>query len=296
MQDSEIEATVKTADDMWVAYQTKHKDPIWIKKNATEKIGHFQTLGYGDFITKYAVPTRYMLIYGEYTHTAFQKYLIRLRTVGYHSKSDWIDRQADYVKMLWRAYNPRAGAKEAGDAWLQARDSVKKEMESFETDYEKAKLKAEERRKAAMEVQRATLIELLHDNTVTSLVADMINVHVVQEQKQESECEKEPEPKQNEECKEDKVHLTESQRRNAARRRKVKQARADELEIKQRRVEKDRAREERRKQRDLEKVLAREAEKERMRQRWAENQVEKPVEVEVEVLESASEIEDLPSE
>jgi chemotaxis protein histidine kinase CheA len=296
MQDSEIDATVKTADDMWAVYQSKQKDPAWTKKNVTEKIGHFQTLGYGDFITKYAVPTRYMLMYGEYSHKAFLNFLVRLRTVGYRSKDEWVDRQADYVKMLWRVYNPRAGAKEAGEAWLQARDNVKKEMDGFETDYEKAKLKAEERRKAAMDAQRATLLALLADRTVAARVAEhqakdeeeaARRVRFEEDQTQEVETDTkeqspatpltEVEPEQQNEP----VTLTASQRKNAARRRKEKacreaaaaelaEAEAEQARVRQRRADKERVREDRRKQREREKIMAREAEKDRMRKRWEE--------------------------
>lgn len=154
---------LKTANQLWHDYKTtRDKNPQeWEKKDATDKIVHFQGRGYNDFITKYAIPTRYMLEYGEYSPCVFEKYLQRLKTVAYKSKDEWIERQADYVKMLWRKFNPHGNTKEAQAQWQYARDSIKQEMEGFESDYEKAKATSEDRHQIVLAAHRSTLQNLL---------------------------------------------------------------------------------------------------------------------------------------
>lgn len=172
--DSAINANVQTANEMWAEIKrvsaavaatddskTRALKKEWSEKKVNDRIGYFQSLGYNDFITKFAVPVRYMVSYTEYREDVFRKYLARLKTLGYNSQDDWIDRQADYVKMLWRAYHPHARTTEAQLEWKRARESIKDEMDSFKTDYDKAKVKADERKKVVDDDHRGILKNLL---------------------------------------------------------------------------------------------------------------------------------------
>ena len=163
MSADELKQTWNTANTLWSEYQQKKKDANFANKDITDKISHFQQAGYTDFINKYVIPTRYMLMYNEYNRAVFWKYLLRLKTKGYRSKDEWADRQADYVKMLWRAYNPHGNNSEANAQWLYARDSIKSETEAFERDYEKAQIKAKEKEQEILENRRETLKQLLND-------------------------------------------------------------------------------------------------------------------------------------
>ena len=275
LQNEDINATLKTADELWAAYREKRNDATFIKKNVTEKIGHFQSLGYSDFITKYAVPTRYMVMYDEYSHNAFHKYLIRLKTVGYKSKDEWIERQADYVKLLWRAYNPRGSTKDAAEAHRGAYESIKTEMEGFENDYDKAKVKAEDRRLTAISDNRQALIALLADRESSARIE-----RVQSRYKPVDIPVQAPAPVETTvaapvvaEAVPAKV-LNETQRRNAARRQreKIKRALAAAQAINRQNnnsVNNER-REARRKQNALDKVRLHEAEKDSMRKKGEE--------------------------
>lgn len=288
MQNEEIEGTVKKADELWAAYRAAQDDPQWAKKEVTDKISYFQGRGFGDFITKYAIPTRYMVMFGEYNRRAFQRYLLRLKTVGYRSKEDWIDRQADYVKMLWRAYNPRGSVKESMDAWQNARQSVKQEMDGFETDYERAKEKADERQKMAADANRQVLLDRLADPDsrarLQSLFDEAMAPPVIQPFPVEASLPtEEPEEAAPAEETAAEAAMTKSQRKNAARRKKEKIAKAmaqlppqpkqpteEQVRINEFRAAKEQKRELRKKEQAREKTRAREAEKDRMREKWEE--------------------------
>lgn len=164
MNNIDINQSIETANKMWLAYKKKSDDKEWMKKDPQDKIGYFQSIGFSDFITKFSIPAKYMVMYEEYSRKAFYKYLVRLKTIGYHSKDDWIDRQADYIKFLWRAYNPKGNSSEGILIWQESKNKIKKEMEDFEGDYKKAEHKAEQRAAAAIESNRKALLMEFYKN------------------------------------------------------------------------------------------------------------------------------------
>lgn len=313
LQNEEIDATLKTADELWAAYREMRKDATWAKRDVTAKIGYFQDRGYSNFITKYAVPTRYMVMYDEYSHRAFLKYLVRLKTVGYRSKDEWIERQADYVKYLWRAYNPRGSTKEAADARQTAYEHIKKEMDSFETDYDRAKVKAEERRRTALSDNRQALIDLLRDAEIAAKI-ERLTVEIAATPAQvtiEPENETTEMPNNEMPKKQEQKELTSTQRKNAARRQreKIKRALASVSELQpqpktaeqvwlaERAAAKEQLREARRKERARAKIMERETEKDRMRQKWEASRLVPSVNsIEQLTFDSDDSISDLPAE
>jgi flagellar hook-basal body complex protein FliE len=164
--EDDIKKTVEIADKLWANYRAiKATCPNFDEKDIGEKIAHFQAAGYNDFINKFTIPTRYMLLYNEYNSKAFFKYLKRLETLGYSSQDEWCERQADYVKLLWRAYNPHGNNAEAIAQWAMAKNNIKNELDGFKTDYEKAKIKAEEKHEKVITDHRETLKKLMSEGT-----------------------------------------------------------------------------------------------------------------------------------
>lgn len=346
LSNEDINAAVRTADAIWAVCRSKRTDPEWEEKNVSDRISHLQSRGYNEylailgdkrkhiteafghlqgkgfseFITKYAIPTRYMVMYNEYNSKAFSKYLVRLKTVGYGSKDDWIARQADYVKFLWRAYNPHAGAAEAAEVRRKAEETIKKEMDSFETDYDKAKVKAEERHKEAVAYSRQTLIELLRDRAKLSKIVRALETKpaeaTVNEIVDEVEPVNEVQPVEIVEpaheiavAKQEAAPLTETQRKNAAHRKreKIKKALAavpevpaktdEQIWAEERAAAKEKLREQRRVERIRTRERERENEKERMRRKYKTSIEDKPTKVMQDLFEEDdSEIEGLSDE
>lgn len=172
---NEIEATIKTATELWRSYQnlvdlkgatgdvlrTKRE---WIAKSVPDKIGYFQVRGYSDFITNYPIVVRYMFMYNEYSPIVYRKYLLRLKTLGYGSKDDWVKRQADYAKMLWRHYHPHGNTADANKQWQTSYETLKDEMFSFENDSKVADEKAETLRLETLEYNKKLLLTRMQND------------------------------------------------------------------------------------------------------------------------------------
>jgi hypothetical protein len=153
-------------NELWIEYKACNKNADWSAKPSDDKLAHFRgNKRYSAFITKYPIPMRYMFRYNEYASDAFRKYLIRLKTLSYKSKEEWAMRQADYVKLLWQYFNPKASAQEAADQWQYAKKSICDETESFQTDYEKAKVRADEQKAAISVVHKEILTQYVADNS-----------------------------------------------------------------------------------------------------------------------------------
>lgn len=173
--DNEFILSIKLATTIWSKIQSSKKDPEWNKKTIQEKMQHFESHPtFGKFTIKHSIPLRYMIQYGEFNLDAFKKYLNALEKVGYHSKDDWVKRQADYVKFLWQAYNPHRNLKEANIEWQIAYQSIKAEMDSFESDYERAKKETENRIAEASREKKELLKQLLQQKEKQAELAKLI--------------------------------------------------------------------------------------------------------------------------
>jgi hypothetical protein len=154
------EEIVTVAKNLWNDCKLLRKKKEWIDKEPKDVMAYFYQTHYKDFITKYSIPSRYMFFYSEFSEKAFRRYLMRMTDPGYKSKEEWIERQADYVRLLYAQYNKHVGPKELAAVWQKARKQLVDEYESFERDYEKAKKEADEKKIQAEERLRASVINL----------------------------------------------------------------------------------------------------------------------------------------
>lgn len=129
--------TIKKTDNKYRKVLDFKKE--WGAKSTENKILYFQSK-YNDFVTKYSIPVRYMVAYHEYDEKVFYNFLNKMKN-GYNSRDDWIKLQADYIQMLYNSYNPKSSKSQ--DIWVKAYESIKSEMDTFKSDYDKAKEKAE---------------------------------------------------------------------------------------------------------------------------------------------------------
>lgn len=226
--DDHLKPVVETAKRLWREYRTKKKeDAEWAAKKPSEKISTFHEGGYQEFITKHSVVVRCMMMNDEFNEDAFIKYLLRLKTKGYSSKEEWIERQADYTKYLWRAYNRHGSTREANEYWQQSRERIKNEMQSFEKDYEKAKDRAETKKVECTNFHKQNLKDMIVNDpamrakleTIWKNMAATRRVVTEKVEKVEKEPEKEPEkeltPEEIEQQKQERRRL---QKKNAKKR------------------------------------------------------------------------------
>lgn len=154
-----MEAQIAQAEMLYRDVKKNHKILDEMKEN--ERMANYTTGEFADFVKQHNIVSRYAIVHGQFRTRAFTLYLKRLAKLGYSSRDDWAERQADYVKYMWREMNPHGNNAEAMMQWKHVRDSVKKEMTEFEDTYKVAKERSETERAAAFTNYRNQLIELL---------------------------------------------------------------------------------------------------------------------------------------
>lgn len=137
---------VKVAQKMWDAYKNLKKQSGWLERKPEEKMVDFRSMDtlVADFISKYKVVSRCMIVNGEYNTKVFERYLAKLKTKGYTTQEDWAERESDYVKWLWMAYNPHQPQNHAQQVWTDTKKNLLDEENKFKNDYKEAEKKAKE--------------------------------------------------------------------------------------------------------------------------------------------------------
>lgn len=154
-----MEAQLKTALALFADVKKNSKTLDELKEN--ERMSYYANGIYGDFIKQHNIVSRYLIVHRQFSKRAFRLYLIRLQKRSYKDRDEWAERQADYVKYLWRDTNPHGDEREAQMQWQYARDSVRKEMRDFEETYERAKKRSEADKAEAFVKYREQLYNLL---------------------------------------------------------------------------------------------------------------------------------------
>ena len=133
----------KNMDDKNKLKFIKKMKPLYKNFN-TNKEEEFDV---AEFMKQFPLVSRYMICMGQYSETAFRKFLDKLvktkidpvesKKKGY-SQEQWVRRKADYIKYLWIAYQKgHYNAKYAQLIWEDAYKKLKGEMDDFENTYEK---------------------------------------------------------------------------------------------------------------------------------------------------------------
>lgn len=170
-------------------------DPTFVKKSDSEKVDIYQKSEFKEFYTKYPIVCRYMVCMGQFSNKAFKRYLLKCKsmsTIKHTDKHDaedqWVQRQSDYIRYLWEAYQKQHfNPADAQEIWQQAYNMLTQEFTDFKklhTEVE-AKLKVEDKfNKSSMVkelLQRlATEEQSLDVNTTKSLIKKLEDTLFIQ--------------------------------------------------------------------------------------------------------------------
>lgn len=94
---------------------------------------------YNDFAVSYPLPFRWMIQAQEYDAGAFKKYLRFHVKPMYKDRKEFMQCQGEYLTLLYKARNPRAGAKQI----TRYRAAIQKSLEEDDTIFTKAREDAE---------------------------------------------------------------------------------------------------------------------------------------------------------
>lgn len=168
IKDSDDEDSVKIplieAQQIWLNVTILMQSDQYKNMTDDEKIALIQR-DFKDFYKNFPIISRYMICLGQYSQTAFQRMLIRCKTITelIHESNDkaeiqdekskkkdfneksWIERRADYVQFLWE--DVQEGSFDPVDAkkiWNQIYEALLSEFTQFKTMHDDAEKKIKE--------------------------------------------------------------------------------------------------------------------------------------------------------
>jgi len=147
-----------------------------------EIMSKFQEISrpFKDFITKYNIPSRQMLVNGEFHPKAFSKYLKDADTKTYDGPEGWAKLQANYIRYLFLALNKGMFdvKKQASELYEKTWKSLHKEMVEFKEDYNEAKIQAKELELRRSEDRRQMLIRMIkQSNKIQNIVSNSMVIN-----------------------------------------------------------------------------------------------------------------------
>jgi hypothetical protein len=143
------ETTIRQANEIWDWVKKMAGAPGFIESSDEDKMKIFQEK-WPDFHTGFPIVSKYMMCMGQFSTTAFRRFLTRLEGIKVNpekrdAEDQWVKRQADYIKFLWEAYQPgRPSMRAANEIWKQAYESLKGEFVQFKEMHDKAKKAVDE--------------------------------------------------------------------------------------------------------------------------------------------------------
>jgi hypothetical protein len=95
---------------------------------------------YSEFAMSYPIPFRWMVQARAYEPKAFEKFLRTHAKMMYRDRSEFLAAQSEYLVLLYRSRNPRAGARQIS----QYRDRINKSLKQDDADFMEAQKAATE--------------------------------------------------------------------------------------------------------------------------------------------------------
>lgn len=159
---SEVEThPVRVAELMWADAKRLNNTSAFTALSAADKIAEFYVLGYKAFIEKHTFVSRVLVTHAEYSTQAFLSHLVEMKRNPYNGQEQYIDHQANYMRFLFKAYNPGAPDSEATAVWVSTKNTLVEEMASFKRDYESSKQQAETHRASVTSALKLDLLKVM---------------------------------------------------------------------------------------------------------------------------------------
>jgi hypothetical protein len=191
-----IDISIEVANKLWQDLKKRiADDPKFVKKPDAEKIEIYQKSEFKEFYTNYPIVCRYMVCMGQFSNKAFKRYLLKCKTMSsqkdnakHNSEDEWVQRQADYIRYLWEAYQKQHfNASDAQEIWKHAYNTLTQEFADFKKLHEEVenKLKIDEKYNKSSMVKEllqrlSTSEQTLDSNTTTTLIKKLENKLYIQ--------------------------------------------------------------------------------------------------------------------
>jgi RNA polymerase-interacting CarD/CdnL/TRCF family regulator len=195
-----MEFSLEVADKLWSNLKNKiKKNSEFINFKDNDKLKEYQNSEFKDFCAEFPIVTRYAIVMGQYSAKAFRRFLIKCKSVTHdptqsrekgYSEDQWVQRQADYVRYLWEAYQKQHySTSESKNIWQHAYKTLTKEF----TDFRDLHKDIEEKLKTDNKLNKSELVkELLSrmstqeqnlDDTSTKNLLDKLKDQLLEQRK-----------------------------------------------------------------------------------------------------------------
>lgn len=132
-----IEKQIKLANKIWDDVNECFESENFARLTTPEQLKYFQSR-YLNFNKQHPLPLRYMIEARQYKQEAFRKYINKVSKSKAGSQEVYLERQADYVVMLWKELTPKYDTKKAKELWEYTFETIKKETDLFKDIQETA--------------------------------------------------------------------------------------------------------------------------------------------------------------
>lgn len=140
-----VEFVVNEANAMWK--ECKSRNIKYGDIERSDKLMAEMQKTHPEFSKSYPIVLRYMCQMQEYNSKAFKMWLDKIKVRPWKTEGEYLDAQADYVTMLYRAIKPRSPQKDINTLRTNIRNMLQREHDTFKkyvNEYD-AEVSAEEK-------------------------------------------------------------------------------------------------------------------------------------------------------
>jgi len=132
------ERQVELANKVWKEVRESLDNEEFKKLSDKDQVKFFQNK-FQNFNKQHPIPLRYMVQFSLFRTRAFERYIGKVSETRFGDQDAFLERQADYVALLWKECNPKWKPDEAKLIWKEAYDTIKMDSDLYKKSHDKAK-------------------------------------------------------------------------------------------------------------------------------------------------------------
>lgn len=121
---------IELANRIWDQVQSSFKNDEFTKLDEHAQLKYYQNK-FSNFNRQHPLCIRYMVEMRKFRTKAFTRYIKKVSTSKAGDPKEYLERQADYVVLLWKEVNTHYSAKQAKKVWEDAYHLVERESDVF---------------------------------------------------------------------------------------------------------------------------------------------------------------------
>ena len=125
-----IERQVMIASRIYAEVQKSMNNPEYIKLDEASRLKYYQNR-FSNFNRQHPICLRYIVDHQKFNTKAMTKYLQKVATSKWGDQDAFIQRQADYITLLYKEMVPNWNPEVAKKIWKDSYDTIKEDSDTF---------------------------------------------------------------------------------------------------------------------------------------------------------------------